>query len=87
MSTKDGNDMPEKNDEERERRKKPPKDHKKGSKKTDPKKEKLTKLWNIDPEAFRHEIEKTTSALKNRKSKHTTVRSEDSKVSYWVIQK
>ena len=67
MNPKDGNDRPDKDGEER--RKKPPKDHKKGSKKTDPKKEKLTKLWNIDPEAFRHEIEKTTSALKNRKSK------------------
>ena len=69
MNPKDGNDMPEKDDEERERRKKPPKVHKKESKKTNSKKAKLTKLWNIDPEAFRHELEMACSSLKNRKSK------------------
>ena len=69
MNMKDGNDRPEKNGEERERRKKPPKEHKKESKKTDSKKAKLTKLWDIDPEAFGHEIEMAYSSLKNRKSK------------------
>ena len=69
MNTNDGNNMPEKSDEERERRKKQSKDLKKKPKNTKSKKAKLSKLWDIDPEAFGHEIEMAFTSIKNRKSK------------------
>ena len=69
MSTKDGANMPDKNDDEKERHKKQSKDRNKKPGSSKSKKAKLSKLWEIDPEAFRHEVEMAYKSIKNRKGK------------------
>ena len=66
--SKDGADKPDKNDDEKNRRKKS-KDRDKRLENSKSKKAKLTKHWEIDPEAFRHEIDMAYKTLQNRKGK------------------
>ena len=66
--SKDGADKPDKNDDEKNRRKKS-KDREKRLENSKSKKAKLSQHWEIDPEAFRHEIDMAYKTLQNRKGK------------------
>ena len=65
MSGRNDKNTSEKSDKERKRRKKQPKDLKKKSKNS---KSRQAKRWDVDPEAFRQEIELAFTSIKNRKS-------------------
>ena len=66
--SKDGADKPDKNDDEKKRRKMSKDRNKRlGAQKSI--KAKPSKHWEVDPEALRHEIDKANKTLKNREGK------------------